>query len=179
MRGIITTHSGLNFNLEAPTQDSICIEDIAHHLGHLCRFTGAIDRFYSVAEHSVWVSHMVPKHFALLGLLHDGTEAYLGDVSKPLKELLPHYQKLEGIVWNAIATKFNEFHYLPFSVKYADKQAYVRERFELFSSRPGTDDGLHPKYDGIMIPDRPLDSVPPGDGKYLFMRRYAEIKDGL
>src|SRR5579872_2947230 len=84
----IQTASGLEFPLFEPRLDAINIEDIAHGLSMICRFTGQCARFYSVAEHSVHVSHLVPREDAAWGLLHDAAEAYLGDVASPLKKHL-------------------------------------------------------------------------------------------
>lgn len=70
------------------------IEVIAHALSYINRFTGNVGQ-YSVAQHCVLVAMMLPKELKLSGLLHDATEAYLGDVSAPLKRLLPDYKNIE------------------------------------------------------------------------------------
>jgi len=89
----IMTASGRPFWPLEPRLQDIAIEDIAHHLSNLCRFTGAVRLFYSVAQHSVEVSQAMAPHLltgrhrslALYGLLHDASEAYLTDVPRPLK----------------------------------------------------------------------------------------------
>ena len=65
--------------------EDICVEDIAHSLAMKCRWNGHPQRFISVAEHSVVVSRLVPKHLALAGLFHDAGEAYLMDIPSPIK----------------------------------------------------------------------------------------------
>jgi hypothetical protein len=102
----ILTASGLSFNLLAPNPDLIEIEDIAHALSHLCRFTGHTRVFYSVAEHSVRVSNIVPPQHALEALLHDAAEAYIGDVSSPLKAQLHEYRNIEFALEQAIRQRF-------------------------------------------------------------------------
>src|SRR5690349_6806238 len=100
----ITTHSGVQFDLLKPDPSVVHLEDIAHALSHLCRYTGHCNRFYSVAEHSVIVSLMVPPSepkLAMQGLLHDATEAYVNDLARPLKDLLPEYKEIEMRVWLA------------------------------------------------------------------------------
>lgn len=70
--------------LDLHTED-IDIVDIAHALSNQCRFTGHSSEFYSVAQHSLEVSKQCPPELKLAGLLHDGDEAYLVDLAKPLK----------------------------------------------------------------------------------------------
>lgn len=69
--------------------EDVDIDDIAHHLATLNRFVGALRHPVSVAQHSICVSRLLRgwmgPQFALYGLLHDASEAYLGDVSKWLK----------------------------------------------------------------------------------------------
>jgi hypothetical protein len=77
-----------------PKPEDIDLEDIAHALGNICRYTGQVERFYSVAEHSVTCA-VDPRaqddvHRRAL-LLHDASEAYLGDVISPLKKLMRHH----------------------------------------------------------------------------------------
>ncbi|HCG7534071.1 TPA: hypothetical protein NJ418_004439 [Vibrio parahaemolyticus] len=82
------------------------IESIAFALAHINRYTGHVGQ-YSVAQHCVLVSEQLPKELKLSGLLHDAPEAYIGDVSKPLKSLLPEYQKIEQFYHAEIDRQFN------------------------------------------------------------------------
>lgn len=94
----IQTYSGLMVDpLHLSIQD-IRLEDIAHALSNLCRFTGHVKRFYSVAEHSVRCSWLVDSVLAPFALLHDASEAYLQDISRPLKqtEAFRVYREAEG-----------------------------------------------------------------------------------
>jgi len=102
----ILTKSGIYFDLVNPNPDDVCIEDIAAALGKLCRFTGHTKHFYSVAQHCLLVSHNAPQHLKLHALLHDASEAYLGDVSSPLKQLIPMYKVLEENVQAAVNSRF-------------------------------------------------------------------------
>lgn len=84
----IQVHSGGKFHPLAVLPGEVRIDDIAHALSNVCRFGGHCREFYSVAQHCVIVSHLLPQATgaALAGLLHDASEAYLGDVVKPLKD---------------------------------------------------------------------------------------------
>src|SRR5208282_6622849 len=84
-RAWIRTFSGGRFYVLEPRVEDVRIEDIAHALSMQCRFTGHVREFYSVAEHSVWVSRYSHREDALWGLLHDASESYIGDMSTPLK----------------------------------------------------------------------------------------------
>lgn len=102
----IETVSGKKFHFLNPTDDEIDIEDIAYALANQCRFNGHCDRFYSVAEHSVFVSALLPKELQLEGLLHDSAEAYLSDIPTPIKQFLPQFKEMEAVVMAAIIRKF-------------------------------------------------------------------------
>lgn len=124
----LRTVSGIWVDILDPKSEQITLHDIAHQLSLVCRFGGAIKEHYSVAAHSIWVSHTVPPEHALQGLLHDAAEAYLGDMPTPLKNLLPEYKKIEQRFWEVIANKFNVPVELAEVVKEVDQQAYIRER---------------------------------------------------
>lgn len=102
----MTLSSGREVDLLRLTEDDVDIRDIAHHLARINRFGGATKRPVSVAQHSVYVSRIVPRECcSLQGLLHDATEAYLGDVVHWLKQspAFDEYRriesKLEQVIW--------------------------------------------------------------------------------
>lgn len=110
---VIVTISGRRVDVLNPDPGQIDIGDIAHGLSMICRYTGHVHKFYSVAEHSVLVSELV-RHFGgqrdlqLSALLHDATEAYVTDLARPLKHLeeLREYREIENYVARAIKTRF-------------------------------------------------------------------------
>lgn len=104
----IETASGRLFHFQCIDPDEIDIEDIAHALARLCRYTGHVNvEHYSVAQHSILVSNrMHNKLDRLAGLLHDAQEAYIGDVNSPLKSLLHDYQVIEGNIVFALIVKY-------------------------------------------------------------------------
>lgn len=94
----IRTHTGLTMYPFDPRADEIDIEDVAHALSHICRFTGHCAEFLSVAQHSVTVSRRVPAPAALAGLFHDAAEAYLSDIASPNKHAFEVYG--EPFAWH-------------------------------------------------------------------------------
>lgn len=102
----IQTFTGRQFWPLDPRPEDVDILDIAHALALKCRYSGHTRRFYSVAEHSVYVSRMVPAEHALAALLHDAGEAYLPDVPRPVKPHLPGYKEIEDRLDSVIAAKF-------------------------------------------------------------------------
>jgi hypothetical protein len=126
------TWSGGRFYPRDPRSADVDPTDIAHALSLLCRYGGHVERFYSVAEHCVLMSQAVAPENALAALLHDATEAYVGDVVRPLKLTLPGYRHIEHQVWLAIAHHF-ELGPLPEEVKEADNRILINERAELLT----------------------------------------------
>lgn len=102
----ISTFKGNRFWPQEPRIDVIDIEDIAHGLAYQCRFNGQTSAFYSVAQHSLMVASILPLPLKRAALLHDAAEAYLGDMVKPLKGLLPEFARIEEGVTHLIAQAF-------------------------------------------------------------------------
>lgn len=84
----ILTYSGIEFNLIDPTAEMVNLDDIAVSLSNIKRFNGHTNVNCSVALHSVILSHAVPKYLAKTALLHDAHEAYIGDITTPVKTIL-------------------------------------------------------------------------------------------
>ncbi len=103
----IQTISGKRVDLPIPKPEQIDIYDIAYALAMKCRFNGQCKKFYSVAEHSVRVSWLLPPGLELAGLLHDANEAYLPDIPRPVKELIPDYKRVENLMEEAINLKYS------------------------------------------------------------------------
>ncbi len=106
-RTAMETASGHFFDLADPRPEDVWLEDVAHALSLTCRYAGQCERFYSVAEHACLVAWRLeglgyPPKVVLRGLHHDSAEAYCGDVTHPLKCVLPEYAAIEARVQGAV-----------------------------------------------------------------------------
>jgi hypothetical protein len=165
------TASNLAFWPLDPWPSEVHLYDIAHALSNLCRYGGHCKKFYSVAEHSVHVSRVVPPEHALAGLLHDATEAYCADVPRPLKRFLTGYAEIEQRIWVAIATRFQLPVDLPATVKEADNTVLLAEKEQILGPTPlpwHWAAGLNPA-------DVRIDCWSPHDAKQAFIHRYLEL----
>lgn len=107
MNSWIQTHSGKKFYPLEPRAKDVCIEDIAHALALKCRFNGQCKTFYSIAQHSVFVSQFCKSNRTKkAALLHDAAEAYLADIPSPVKKRLRYWKSVEENVTKAIFKKF-------------------------------------------------------------------------
>lgn len=116
--------------------DQIHPEDICRGLAFQSRFSGQTSDFYSIAQHSVLCAMMARAVFLddetqKQCLLHDAAEAYLGDLIRPLKHVLPDFKGIERSVWEAIAIRFGVDPNLGEEVAYIDNQALALEKLHL------------------------------------------------
>lgn len=102
----IQTYTGKKFSFNNLNIENIDILDIAHALSNICRFNGHCNKFYSVAEHSIYVSRYCPNNLKLWGLLDDASETYMGDMTRPLKQYMYEFQELEIQIMDTIILKF-------------------------------------------------------------------------
>lgn len=154
--------------------EDIDIQDIASGLANECRFNGQIDNFYSVAQHSVYVSYLVAPEYALEALLHDASEAYVKDLSSPLKKLLPEYKLIELRVEKMIRKKFGLPESKSDAVHLADLMMLATEKRDL-----EIDTGSNwLMLEGIPASDFVVNPLTPPQAKALFLRRFNELYKG-
>lgn len=163
-------------SLNNPSVDDIHIEDIAHSLSLICRFGGHCNTFYSVAQHSVLVSTLVDDpELQLIALLHDATEAYIGDIITPLKKILSQYTDIEDKFHLTIGEKFglgDDLVHLPPAVKYADVKALKTEVRDLMG---GESEDWKVWPDGMVPDEHKIIPLPPKQAAELFLERYATL----
>ena len=158
------TFSGGEFYPLDPRPDEILLVDIAHALSNMCRFAGHVREFYSVAEHSVHVSQRAmtlwgPREgqdlAGLAGLLHDGSEAYLVDVPRPMKNhaMMKPYREAEAALQDHIYRRFGVTMTpaLEDVVRDADDEVLATERRDLMPYLK-TDGSLLRKWPGLCAP---------------------------
>ena len=171
----IETYSGLHFHLFDPDLDEIEIYDIVHALSLQCRFGGHCEAFYSVAEHSVLVSMLVPKEMALAALFHDSSEAYIGDMVSPLKANIDEFRDVEDAILSKIFTKFG----IPYppdpEIKEADRAQLKTEAKYLLPSGGKTWDQSY--FGEGRLKGKIPKCLQPIDAKQLFLSRFWELSD--
>jgi hypothetical protein len=177
----IQLSSGAVLNLLAPDPGMMSIEVIAHATSNICRFNGHVNEFYSVAQHCVLVSDILEYHldcgyFAVDGLMHDATEAFVGDVASPLKRLIADtYVPIEDSFHRALAQRYGIRFPLPDIVKRADLLALGIERRDLGLAG---NDGFWPEMNGIPENVRIDEALPPREAEAEFIIRAHDLMGG-
>lgn len=137
----VRVKSGNHFYVLDPRPEDITVNDIAHSLANLCRFTGHGDRFYCVGEHSILCARAARKLGystlqQLYCLLHDASEAVMNDLARPVKQNIPQYKEIEdnvmAVMWKVVGLpKPTEEDYK--IVKLMDNTLLVNEMEQLMS----------------------------------------------
>lgn len=177
----IQTFTGLDFRLEDPV---FRMEDIAHALSMQCRYAGHVKRFYSVAEHSIIVSCLMEEldlGDPYEGLMHDACEAYVVDMPRPWKNVLPDYVAME----HALEAKLRaQFHLPPtktFGCKTADHLALFIEAYYLMPDKGksyGDPFSLRQKALRLVESGWRVINLLPADAEERFMDRYKSVSKG-
>lgn len=171
----IFTSSGSKFHILNPSVNEIILEDIAHALSMICRYGGHLPHHYSVAQHSVLGSYIVPKKYAMAMLFHDGSEAYIGDVVTPLKRLMfevykPIEDKIQSVI--AQAFKFEVDEECKREIKKADAIMLHTEVRDLVPAKKVFSQLIH---EPLMVPI--LDLWNRDLAKERFINRYLELNN--
>jgi hypothetical protein len=164
------TYTGRKFWPLNPRHEDVCIEDIAGHLSKICRFGGATRTHYSVAQHSVLASNIVSPRNRLAALLHDASEAYIGDVCRPIKPHFQGYADLEDRLMRIIADVFGFEYPFDAEIKVADMRLLVTERRDLMPDRecPHTETAYRPL-------DEIIEPWAHETARFHFLQRYQEV----
>jgi hypothetical protein len=167
----IQTYVGKQFWPLAPRAEDLDIRDIAHSLSLQCRFNGHCRVFYSVAEHSVRVAAQLPDELALWGLLHDAAEAYLGDLTRPLRRQVEArwFNEAEDRLLKVIAATFGLTWPMPPSVRAADDVLLVTEARDLMVEPPTSW-----SIEAEPLPER-IEPRAPAAAEALFLERYEAL----
>lgn len=175
---IKSTYSGKDFNFSDPKIEEISIVDISHALSRIARYSGHLEGFYSVAQHSVYVSRLSPPDWRLQGLLHDASEAYTGDLITPLTQAVPQLRELKNKIEDLVARKFD----IPWpespEVKRVDKKMLYTEIFWI--GNPVWREQYIPYENGYPdIYDIKIETWEPDLAKYIFIAEFLRIHQRL
>lgn len=141
--GTIQTYSGKTVTLTDPRTDQLEIGDIARALAYNSHYGGHAPKFFSIAEHCLLVTELVKKHesdhpdLLMMALMHDASEAFLGDMVKPLKVLMPDFQKIERRMTACINFRFKLDGSYMATIKKYDRMAQEIE-FNAFYNKQGS-----------------------------------------
>lgn len=175
----ISLLSGGRFNYNKPEDSDVTIEDIASALSNVCRFSGHLPRFYSVAQHLVNTSKIVSDSNKFTALMHDTAEAFTNDLPTPLKWALPIFKDLEVSIESAMGKKFGFQYPYPEEVKHADTVMLMIEKYYVKEDKSVWPQ--YEKYDMLYVePYRHLVDIEhswqPVRAKREFLERYHELK---
>lgn len=167
----IMLNSGALLDFLDPSSSKFTIDDIAHGLSNICRYAGQCSQFYSVAEHSLHVSRVAKGH-EFAALMHDAAEAFTGDITRPLKQLVPAFKRIEREIEKAIFARFGLPTDLPKAVKDADLRVLAAEQSQIMPV--GTDDWA--RTEEILPASIRILHLAPDEAKRRFLEAFESLK---
>ncbi|HEY3358692.1 MAG TPA: phosphohydrolase [Polyangia bacterium] len=170
MAAWIETFTGRQFFPLEPRAADVDIADIAHSLALQCRFNGHCRTFYSVAEHSVRVSRLLPPELSLWGLLHDAAEAYVSDLPRPLKHTAPAFREAEDRLLAVIVAQYGLPWPMPEAVHHADEVMLATELRDLMAPPPAPWGLTAAALGETIVP------LGPATAEQLFLVRFGELR---
>lgn len=186
-------YTGTRFYTFDPQPEDVKIADIGHSLGLQCRYNGNCRRFYSVAEHCCLLSDYVRprgwhnlegpwpgkwigefKYDALVALMHDAAEAYIGDLIRPVKHRMQQFKELEALIEAVVFPSLGLPAEIPAWMRELDSRILCDERAQvmLTDHNEWSTDELDPL--GVRIR-----FWPPARAEFEFLRRFFELSAGM
>lgn len=179
------TSSGQKYWPMDPRPNEVVLETIAHHLATRCRWNGATQHrydlnkiFYSVAEHAVLCSLYGPKETALERLHHDSSEAYNGDLIRPLKydpAFAAPFKLVEERNELVIAQRFGLQFPFPADVKIADEAVCAAEAQQIIIRDPNDEWESGKLHDDRVVAPFEIQMWLPHVAKRKFLERHYEL----
>lgn len=157
--GTFYTYSRIKMDVLNPRVNMIILEDIVKGLAYNSHFSGQTPEFFSIAEHCLITEMLVREHhpedfeLRLIALLHDASEAYIGDMIHPIKILFPEFKELENKLQETIMQAFG----LPFErmseIKIYDLAAQDHEAVVFYDSPSNPQYERSSEYVKFLSPD--------------------------
>lgn len=166
-----TSYTGKRFYPADARPRDVDVRDVAHALSQVCRFGGHTPVPYSVAQHSVIVSYTCKPEHALIGLMHDAPEAYVGDLMSAVKKSVHGFREMEHDWAWAIGQALGiglAIVELPPDVIAADALVLTTERRDLMGHEPS----------GLVLEDK-IEPWPATIAEYRFLQRYQDLTGRL
>ena len=168
--------NGRIFHPLDPRVNEVYLEDIAQSLSRQIRYNGMSDRAISVAQHSVQCAWLVEQtggsaEIQLAMLMHDAAEAYIGDMIRPLKVLIPEFAKIEDRIMEVINERYNLPTISHKALKYYDNLALAWEKRDIYKSSR--------EWPGMMdVPTwlAPMVTWRAGEAEMRFVRMFQYLK---
>jgi hypothetical protein len=179
--GKILTYTGKYVDLMAPQLATIDIVDIAHALSQISRFGGHTRTYYSVAQHSIGVSQLLPERYRLQGLLHDAAEAYFGDMVRPLKSLpisesyRDYESAMQAMILQRYANGLATDQECRDRIHEADMSMLAAERRDLMAP----DDSPWPYMEGVQPRSATIRPMLPITAELAFLQMYKQLSGSL